>query len=356
MRIIVAPLNWGLGHATRCIPIINTILNLGYEAGIAGDGLSFEFLRSEFPKLSAHQLPHLNINYASSDFKRGMLRQSPEIVKSIFSDRYALAKICRLNQIDGIISDSRPGFVKKGIPSVFLSHQINLMFGSRMMEKIMRKSYARLIRSFTDIWIPDFAGDPNLSGDLSHGKLPFEVKYIGPLSRFEQKLIPEERELLVILSGPEPQRSLLEFLVISQLRIVKNPVTIVRGIPAEFKGDLPTNINVLPLVNSEQLNELICSSKYVLCRAGYSSIMDLAKLMKKAILIPTPGQTEQEYLAKHLRDHPLFHIQTQDNLNISEGIARLSSNEVDVKSFTARQRRSEDIIQYWIDGLSPRLS
>ena len=356
MRILVAPLNWGLGHASRCIPIIRTIQNLGYEPVIAGDGLSHEFLRNEFPKLSAHQLPHLKINYASSDFKRGMLLQSPEIIKSIFSDRYALGKICKMNQIDGIISDSRPGFVKKGIPSVFLSHQINLMFGSRMMEKIMRKSYARLIRSFDEIWVPDYVGEPNLSGELSHGKLPFEVKYIGPLSRFEQKLIPEKIELLVILSGPEPQRSLLESLVISQLKNVKNSITIVRGIPAEFKGDLPTKVKLFPLVNSEQLNELICSSKYVLCRAGYSSIMDLAKLKKKAILIPTPGQTEQEYLAKHLRDHPFFHIQTQDNLNISEGITRLSSNEVQVKSFTARQTRSEDIIQYWIDGLSPRLS
>lgn len=354
MRILVAPLNWGLGHATRCIPIINTILDLGYDPIIAGDGLSFEFLRSEFPDLSAHQLPHLNINYASSDFRKGMLRQSPEIVKSIFSDKYTIGKICKSFKVDGIISDSRMGCFNKGIPSVFLSHQINVMFGSGMMEKIMRKTFARLIRSFDEIWVPDYAGEDNLSGDLSHREMPLEVKYIGPLSRFERKLIPEKRELLVILSGPEPQRTLLESSIMSQLRKMKIEVKVVRGIPEKYTKDLPSNVTVLPLVKTDQLNELICSSKYVLCRAGYSSIMDLAKLRKKAILIPTPGQTEQEYLATHLENYLLFHIQSQDDLDIPLGLESLAYQR-HPKSKPPSQLRGEDIIIDWINGLTPRL-
>lgn len=301
-RILVAPLNWGLGHATRCIPIIKELKDHGFEPVIASDGVALALLKKEFPEQICVELPSYDITYSKKGkhFKLKMIKDSPKLVKAIKAEKKITKTIVNEYDIKGIISDNRLGVYRKSIPNVFITHQLNVLSG--MTTWISSKMHQKIIKKYDACWVPDTDLTHNLSGKLGHdnaSKLP--VKYIGPLSRFEKKNNHIINDFLVLLSGPEPQRTLLEEILLKEMKKVKGQVLVVRGVMEDEQNvEREGNMIVYNFMTSELLEETINISDVVISRSGYTTIMDLAKLNKDAFFIPTPGQFEQEYLAKRL--------------------------------------------------------
>lgn len=306
-KILVAPLNWGLGHATRCIPIINALLEEGFEPVIASDGSALNLLKNEYPGTAFHELPGYNIKYSSSGlfFRSKLFSQTPHILKTVIAEKKLTAQIIKEEKINGIISDSRWGVGNEEIPSVFITHQVNVLSGfTTKLSSMIHKKY---IRKFDECWVPDVEGDPNLSGRMSHGlKEDLNLKYIGILSRFQKLDLPVIYDLAVVLSGPEPQRSILQKILEKELLGRGLKVLMVKGIvEAEQRSFKKQNFTIYNFLSSTQLEKIINQSSVILCRPGYTSLMDLAVLKKRLFLIPTPGQFEQEYLFKKLEKEGL---------------------------------------------------
>lgn len=332
-NIVIAPLDWGLGHATRCVPIINKLINLGANVIIAADKRPFDFLTNEFPELKAIRLSGYDITYSKGNNLSGKIIKSfPRIRKRIKQEHKALNKIIDEYKIDIVISDNRYGLWNHKVKTVFITHQLNIKAPKRlrMFEFVPRLFIRKFIKKYNECWIPDYEGKINLSGDLSHkSKLLSNIHFIGPLSRFHMEetddkcfeTIDHKHDLLVILSGPEPQRTMFENIIFGQLKTSDLNTVVIRGITEKFEeSELNKNVKVFSHLKSEKICQLISKSKIVLCRPGYSSIMDLTALGKDAIFVPTPGQTEQEYLAKHFMEKKVFFSMKQKDFNLVNAI------------------------------------
>ena len=327
-RILVAPLDWGLGHATRCIPLIRELINQGAEVWLAGEGAQEKLLREEFPDIPFLPLQGYRIRYAGSaaGLVWNMFRQLPKMKKAIEHEHNWLKKVVRDFEPDAIISDNRYGLYHPGIPSVIITHQLLIKTGwGKWSERILQLRNYAYINRFSQCWIPDEEGPGNLAGELSHPdkKPALPVRYIGLLSRFSKQQLPERKDhLLLLLSGPEPQRSLLENILIAGLVDFTGTATFVRGLPGEHSLIPSTNrvhfYNHLP---AAALNKEMQEASLIICRSGYSSIMDAMALEKKCILVPTPGQTEQEYLGRSLMEREIAVTIPQKGLSLSRALA-----------------------------------
>ncbi len=317
-NILVAPLNWGLGHATRCIPIIRALGQNGYTPILASDGAALQMLQKEFPKLKTLELPSYEIEYAKEgrNFKWKMLKNAPKMFEAIVQEKKIVKQWVKEHHLWGIISDNRLGIVSKKVPSVFITHQLNVLTGNTSW--LTGKLHRMIIEKFTECWVPDVDDIVNLTGKLGHLKeTDLNLKYIGPLSRFERKPLPLKYDLMVILSGPEPQRGMLEEQLQHEILYYEGNVVFVKGImESEQKKTEIGNTVFYNFMTSEQLEKTFNESKIVLCRSGYTTIMDLAKLGKKAFFIPTPGQYEQEYLAKRLKKDGAVPYAKQENFRL----------------------------------------
>lgn len=317
-NILVAPLNWGLGHAGRCIPIIKALEENGFTPVIASDGASLEILRLEFPHLKALQLPSYHVAYPKkgAHFKWKMLQNMPRIISAIRQEKKITDHLIQELNLNGIISDNRPGIFSRKVPSVYMTHQLNVLSGNTTWLSSLLHRLA--IRKFDECWIPDWEDKPNLSGILGHlKKPPFKIRYIGPLSRFEKSDAPMKYDLMVLLSGPEPQRSILEDLLLKIISAFKGEVVFVSGKMEKVQNRRQEeNITFYNYMTTAELQKTFNESHLVVCRSGYSTIMDLVKLKKHAFLIPTPGQYEQEYLAKKWKKDGIFSFARQDNFKL----------------------------------------
>ncbi|TDE01392.1 glycosyltransferase [Flavobacterium sandaracinum] len=333
--ILIAPLNWGLGHATRCIPIIRALLENNYIPIIASDGIALALLRKEFPDVQTLELPSYHIEYAENgaNFKWKLIQNGPKMIRAIQQEKKTIQHWIEKYAIDGIISDNRLGVFSKKIPSVYITHQLNVMTGNTTW--ITSKIHQYVIKKYTECWIPDLEGSINFTGKLGHiESLSIKIKYIGPLSRLQKKLVPKKYDLLVILSGPEPQRGILEnHLKKEIMRFKGNAIFIEGNIQKEQKITTIGTVIYYNFMNSSELEQAFNESETVLCRSGYTTIMDLAQLRKKAFFIPTPGQYEQEYLAIKLKKEGLVPYAIQDDFRIEDikeiqeykGLPRLDS-------------------------------
>lgn len=319
-RILVAPLNWGLGHATRSIPIIKALIERDFEPVLASDGIALSLLKKEFPFLEAIELPSYNITYPKKGkfFKLNLLKGSPKMLKAIEAEKKALKSIIETYKIDGVISDNRLGMYTKKVPCVFITHQLQVLSGKTTW--LSTKLHQKIIKRFNECWVPDHPGKPNLSGKLGHVSIDeIPIKYIGPLSRFEKVESKIKYNLMVLLSGPEPQRTMLEAKLLKELKDFKGSLLFVKGcIENEMKRTEVDNMVIYNFMTSELLEEALNESEYVLSRSGYTTILDLAKLNKKAFFIPTPGQFEQEYLAKRLTEQGMVPSCSQDDFTIDK--------------------------------------
>lgn len=324
-KVLICPLNWGLGHATRIVPIIRKLVKHNFEVLIAAGGDSYIYLKMEFPELKFIYFNSYTVRY--SKFESQILKMSllvPSILLWTIKEHFMLKNIIKKNNIDIVISDNRFGLWNKATYNVFITHQLNLKFPKTLnfMEPAYRYIANSYIGKYDECWIPDFKGENNLSGELSHGENELSNKYfVGPLSRFKINDHAKKDELfdvLFILSGPEPQRSIFEKIIYLQTQHSNLKLAIVRGTLTKSLNAF--NFSVFNMLNTNELISLIQKSKLVICRSGYSSVMDLVALNKKAVLVPTPGQTEQEYLAKYLMQQGLFYSENQKEFSLQKAI------------------------------------
>lgn len=355
LRILVAPLDWGLGHATRCIPIIRSLLKHNAEVVLAASGPVKTLLEKEFPELKIVHLDGYNITYSRDGklFLPKLFTQLPRVFFAIRNERKWVQKIIIKERIDAVISDNRAGLHHSLIPGVYITHQLQIQTGSKVSDRWIRKLHYRFINKFQQCWIPDNEKEESLAGALSHPvSFPnVSTKYIGILSRFEKKPTQIQYDFLLLLSGPEPQRSLLESKLVHAFDAGAHSFALVRGLPNGGEALVLKNEKgkVFDHLPADALNELILQSESVIARAGYSTIMDLVKLHKKAVLIPTPGQTEQEYLARHLDDKKIFASITQADTsfeNIQNALHKYGS------ALLERQMvMQENVITDWLSTL-----
>jgi uncharacterized protein (TIGR00661 family) len=311
--ILVAPLHWGLGHAPRCIPIINALLENGYDVLLGSDGGALRLLEQEFPALKSIALPSYNISYPEDgrDFKKNMLLTLPQINAAAKKEKKVVKQLVAEGRIHGIISDNRLGVRNRNIPSVYMTHQLRVLSGATTF--FSSKMHQTFIKKFDACWVPDYKEEPSLSGQLGHlKKMNSRVRYIGPLSRMEGKEAVLEYDILILLSGPEPQRSVLEKKLIAQLYSTNKKVLLVQGnVEDTQKRATMGNIAFVNYLTTSALENAINKSDLVICRSGYTSLMDMATMNQNVFFIPTPGQFEQEYLAKRLFDMKMIASCTQ---------------------------------------------
>ena len=319
-RVLVAPLDWGLGHATRCVPRIERLLAEGYEVVIAADGYPLKFLRREFPHLDWVKFEGLKVRYADGQSQVGaMLRQLPRFLRDIWREHQRLKEIVKMYDVDMVVSDNRFGLWCRGVRSVYMTHQLMVKMprGLEWMEWGVWRFHRWFIKHYDECWVPDIEGEGNLSGDLSH-KYPLleNTKFIGVLSRFSREKVvwedvrveaealdlQQRYDVVAVLSGPEPHRTNLEREITDNgLQIIDgSSLLIVQGLPADDLrlAEHRDGVDYIPHLQTELLQWYMQEAKEIVCRSGYSSIMDLYTIGRKAHLIPTPGQTEQIYLAE----------------------------------------------------------
>jgi uncharacterized protein (TIGR00661 family) len=330
--VLVAPLDWGLGHATRCIPIITNLTALGCDVIIAAEGRQKKLLATEFPDLRFIHLPGYHVSYGSNAWytKLKLIMQVPKLLACIRKERKWLNKTIETENVDVVISDNRYGLHNKKLLCIFITHQLFIKTGlGSVTDRVIQQLNYRLIENFRLCWVPDYKGSRNLAGELSQpALLPHnEVKYIGPLSRFSQvKKKVDYKHLLIIISGPEPQRSIFESKLIKAFASYTKPVIMLRGLPGDTA--LPGNTNsFLQMHNhlpAELLEQMIMEASVVICRSGYSSVMDLIPMGKRCVFIPTPGQTEQRYLANYLSTKGYCLSYTQHQFSVEQMLSDLT--------------------------------
>ncbi len=382
-KVLVCPLDWGLGHATRCIPIIRELKKNGAEVIIAGDGQSLELLKQEFPDLVTITLRGYNIKFSRISLPV-ILKLIPRVLFKIISEHRRVKEIIRNHQVDVLISDNRYGLWNREAYTVFITHQPNIITPQRVQfaAPLLRTITRWFINKYNECWIPDSAGEENLSGKLSHGyPLPANTRFIGLLSRFEEykestvstentgifyknNLVSTDKSvseltstysIIAILSGPEPQRTIFEKRVIDQLSQIPDRSLVIRGIAKSSNIDAPKedtdvfrmrlntsdsitsgsvpNISIVNHLKANEMFSVLKNAAVVICRGGYSTLMDLCFTGNKVICIPTPGQTEQEYLAEKGAQEMKCVKAEQESFSINDCLTKIHS----IKGYQIKQ-------------------
>ena len=357
-KILICPLNWGLGHATRCVPIIKALVYHGHKVIIAADGGPLAFLQKEFPDMDFIKLPGFVPQYSRGNSQvLKLLASIPTALRYFRKDHKAIEQIVKNRNIEIVISDNRFGCWSKQVPTVFITHQLHIQVPTlwKFATPLVNMFNNSYLRKYDEIWVPDNEEDNSLSGELSHPSIKrFKTYYMGLLSRFQsgkQDDDEKDNKYLVILSGPEPQRTIFEDIVLEQAAKIKDNVLIVRAKPESYDlpRNIPANVSMFNHVDDEMFVQLVNSSENIICRGGYSSLMDLVRLGRSAYLVPTPGQTEQEYLAKYLSEEGCFSWCKQSDFNLS----RVTTPYVSAKEvFQDREDRIYDFIQIWTENLN----
>lgn len=327
-RILVAPLNWGIGHATRCVPVIKKLSDLGAQVIVAGEGEGFDLLKKEFSELDFVKLESYPISYPKPKIlKWHFAKQLFKMMKFIQFENHLLKDVLNKHKIDAVISDNRYGLYNSTLPCVIITHQLTPQIG--IFSFPMKRLIKHLIGQFDQCWIPDVDFKPGLAGKLSScSHIDIPVSHLGILSRFQPEEGNAEFDVLAILSGPEPSRSVFENKVRDQLASIPGKHAIIRGSNknAEIKNS-SDRVQTFNLLSHKDLKNLIAASKYLVSRSGYSSIMDYTALKRNALIVPTPGQPEQEYLARYHKEKCQFIVQNEKHLNLEEGIEQLSKTD-----------------------------
>lgn len=321
-RILLSVLNWGLGHATRCVPLIDAWLDAGHSVTLASDGNALAYLQQRYPNLPHLELPSLNLRYSKRLPAWWMIfRQSRPFVRHRQSDYQVITKFLADHPHDVLVSDNRYGSWSTSVPSILITHQLQPIapFALRWTSPIVSGKLRFWFQPFHEIWIPDVEDEAvRISGKLSkplRGIPP--VRFMGPISRLTHSPQPVKQYTVVaLLSGPEPQRSLLEEKLKQQLNALAGRSVIIGGKPGGSVSETSSNVEYLPFADDDKLAQLLQSAELVVARSGYSSLMDLIRLQVPALLIPTPGQTEQEYLAQRAEVIVGYHCQQQSQLDI----------------------------------------
>lgn len=349
-RILVAPLDWGLGHAARCVPVVRALLQRGAVPVIAADHGPLALLRAEFPQLEHVRLPGITIRYSKSGSQLvRMALQFPAMVRQVQAEQRAFERLRRSLRIDAVISDQRFGVRAEDVPSVLITHQVFPF--TPVAQGALRKVNLRHIERFHRCWVMDEPDAPGLAGELSHSagawtRMPANARYIGALSRMRPSN-GQEHDVVAVISGPEPQRTLFERELISVLSALPGKHVLVRGLPhmvQEAGEERIGNVQVVAHADADTLQGLLSGSRAIVSRTGYTTLMDLAALGRSAIVVPTPGQVEQEYLGRLHSRTGRFVVQQQGHLDLSAAVLERVSR---VRSATA----NAVLLQHALDDL-----
>jgi len=321
--VLIAPLDWGLGHATRCIPVIKAFLQLKWKVIIAADGQTKILLQQEFPFLPVEHLNGYHIRYSkhAHSLLLKIVTQIPKMLSAIKNEHCWLAEYAQKHKIDLIVSDNRYGFYAEKIKSIFITHQLQIKTGNRFSDFIIRKVNYLFIKNFNECWVADTESAINVAGELSHPNHmpPVKTQYLGLLSRFiKTAAFPNYKyDCCIVLSGPEPQRTILEKAILQDLPFLNLKIMLVRGKP-QTDETLPVlnHVQVQNHLSGTALQEAFEQSCFILSRSGYTTILEILSLQKKSILIPTPGQPEQEYLGKKLAENNLAYCTPQESFSL----------------------------------------
>lgn len=321
LKILVTPLDWGLGHATRLVPIIRRYRSEGHEILLGGEGNSLAFLREEFPTLQWVELPSFSPRFSKKSRQvTKLVEQLPRFFFKIIQEYRNTKAIVKKYGIDVIISDNRYGVRNHRCHSIIITHQLAPFINQNpkgLRRKVVSFGIGLMLAGFDACWIPDNTEGSSLAGELANPVLPLKnIARVGLLSRFNPHETPFSPggAPLAMISGPEPQRTIFEHRLIRFFEQRDEEAIIVRGLPLHpQKIERKGKIILLAHCNTQEFALLIRSARFIVCRSGYSTIMDLMVLGRRALLIPTPGQPEQEYLATRMTQFG-FENSTQDNL------------------------------------------
>ncbi|MBW6458185.1 MAG: hypothetical protein K0B52_03390 [FCB group bacterium] len=325
--VIYAILNWGLGHATRSAPIIRRLINDGNRVVIISHGQALTLMKEQFPECIFRDIRDKNIQYASNGimFVFKIVSQFPKMVLGWEYERRKMRELEKEFHPDLVMTEMRLGFWSKNIPSVLITNQLRFFLppGLKWAEILGEWFNFLVFRHFDHIFVPDIAGEPNLLGDLCHkgriAKHP-NVRFVGCLSSITPDDNPPEKDidLLISISGPEPQRTMFEEIVLSRIADLSGKVVITLGSPGregitEFDNG---RITIYPHLDRGTMANIMQRAKFVISRSGFSTVNELFVLRKSAMLVPTPGQTEQEYIARHFHRQGIFHYCRQEDLDL----------------------------------------
>jgi len=320
LKILAAPLDWGLGHATRMTPMLRNLIENKHQLMIGVNKLTSAYLKAQFPHAEFYDIPSYKIEYSVGTSSLALAKVIPKMIKAKKAENEWVKDFVNNNQVDFIISDSRFGFYHSSIPSVVISHQLTLQYPKAysLLGKIAQAINEKWLKPFNQIWVPD-SENHNLSGNLTvNNKL--NTHFIGHQSRLKSQNKPNpvgKEYILCILSGPEPQRTKLENIIIKQSSTVKRQIVIIGGKPQEDKAQYDIgNVKYFNHLQDDEMAVYIQNASLIISRSGYSSIMDYNTLgCRQLFLIPTPAQTEQIYLAKLLKEKGICDFEYQNKFD-----------------------------------------
>lgn len=364
LTVMVCPMDWGLGHASRCVPVIMAFIREGCRVIVAVSGAGAGLIKSECnsESLTIVPFPGFTVSYARSFLFARLVMQVPAFVLHVYKERKLLKGLVEKFRPGLIVSDNRYGLLHDEVPSILITHQLkpSLPYYLKAFEYILAAVIRNRMSSFYECWIPDYHDFP-AAGDLTmgHDKLP-AAYFTGWLSRFDAMAGLNVKDnfryrIMFLLSGPEPQRSLFEDKIIEDLKKGDVPALVVRGLPGEpVRGKIRSGVEIVSFMDSGELMDALLESEVVVCRSGYSSVMDMLTLGKPAVLVPTPGQTEQEYLGRWLSDRGWFRVIEQKNFDIDLILNKELSP--DNGNRLPSQRRERDLLEERVRSVLKRIS
>lgn len=335
-----------MGHATRVIPIINLLLAKNYEVIIATDGKPYDLLKEYFPNLVFEKMPGYNITYARKNMALDIFLQIPKIISGVISERKATREIVKKHVIDVVISDNRYGVRSKVCDSYFITHQLNIQ--APFLGKIINLVNHFFISKFKECWVPDLKTEKNLSGKLSKVNTNFPIKYIGPLSRFSEYSESLERghDCLIMISGPEPKRSIFEKKLIESAHTSSFSNIGIISPKLFMEGYTSHTVSVYPQLEDKEFYNVINQSGVLITRSGYSTLMDCLFTRNDLFLIPTKGQTEQEYLASYFEENQWADSCSEDDFDWKKIPKHLKKfNRAETSILTNRGSKLEEVLR-----------
>jgi len=347
--VLVCPLSWGLGHASRCIPVVRKLLQKNCIVHIGGSEEVIAIMKGEFgQEVSYVSFGGMRVRYGKRTFFN-LILQTPKFIFTSIFEHYKLRKVIKLIGANAVISDNRYGLWSKKVFTVFITHQLNIKLPSKFsfLQNLLSYVIKKIIRKHNALWIPDNRFEKKFAGELSEDGESFHLQtfYTGLLTRFSgtgfDNLITGGREsgkkiVLCIVSGPEPQRAFFEKSLICQLQQIPYDSVLLRGVPGNNNRVQKGRCIIYDHTDSHNFSRLISSASLIVCRPGYSSLMDLSAFGSKALLVPTPGQPEQEYLAELHKERRWCYSVNQDDLDLKtdievalsyDGVPELAGND-----------------------------
>lgn len=326
LRVLFAVHDWGLGHATRCLVLIRGLLEAGHSVSVLSYGRALRLLRQELADacefIELRDIPKPLSRHAAAFYVK-MSLSLPQVFLTFHRERRAVERLCAGGRFDRIVSDSRFGVCHPSIPSYYLFHSLRQIIPGRprCLERLVELSQQRLLADGHKILIPDEAQN-GLAGDLCHNVDPSwngRIEYIGILSSVERTAEEPDLDYFISVSGAEPQRTIFENMVLNQVRHLPGRVVVALGRPETSPAvEQDGRITVYSYLDRARQQQFMNRARLIITRSGYTTLMELAELGKRALLIPTVGQSEQEYLARHHEKRRNLHYVLQHKLDLAQ--------------------------------------